>query len=407
MNRLTRATLWAALIAIAEPGIAQPWEFGLALDVTRTYGSGIFHHLESSGRRNIAASGTTVAVVWEDDRDGTPRIYLARKRIDAGEFETATRISGDGEAYEPSVAALSHERFLVAWEEDGHIHARVIAATRLGTTARLTESNAAQASVWAGGNRGYVVSSQREEDFSRIRLLALNVDNKHELTSEADCAVDPAPLQDHQFYPVLTVVGDELVVAWEDRRPGHTIIMASAAALSDMCAFRPPVRISERRRLEKTTYGKGHGVARVALGGFGESDLAAVWADKRNYWHGYDIYGANYISNGRFGANKKVQDEFGDFARQWHVAVAGNSNGTLVAIWDDEREGNTDVMMSWIEDGEWSEDIPVPGASGAGHQNHPTIVLDAESNLHIAWVERADPNAPTRLRYLLGRIAEE
>lgn len=407
MKRLTGLTLSAALLAIAHPGNAEPWEFGQAVDVTSAHGNGIFHHLESSGRRNIAATQSTVALAWEDDHDGAPRIYMARKGLDGERFEPAIRISGDGEAYEPSIAALSQERFLIAWEENEHIHARVISPDGLGATARLSQSEAAQASVWAAGNRAYVAISQRESGFFRIRLLALRVDTENTLISEADCAVDPAPLQDHQFYPVSAVAGDELIVAWEDRRLGHTIIMASAAALTDICGFQPPVRISERRREENSTYGKGHGVARVALVGFGELNLAALWADKRNYWEGYDIYAANYVGKGRFDANTKVQDEFGDFARQWHAAAAGNSEGTLVAIWDDEREGNADVMLSWIEDGKWSEDLPVPGASGAGHQNHPTIALDAKGNLHIAWIERAEPSAPTRLRYLLGRLTPE
>ena len=138
----------------------------------------------------------------------------------------------------------------------------------------------------------------------------------------------------------------------------------------------------------------------------GESAILAAWADKRSYWEGYDIYAAQYRSNGSFGPNTKVQDEFGDFARQWHAAVAGDAARTVVA-WTDEREGKSDIMLSWIENGEWSEDMPVPGASDASHQSHPSIALDAAGNLHLAWVERTETNGPTRLRYQFARATGE
>ncbi len=395
-----------ALIGVAEPGTAQPWQFGETLDVAHEFGTGIFHHLESSGRRNIAISGSTVAVAWEDDHDGTPRVYLALKHVDAGRFDTANQISGNGEAYEPSLAALPDDRFVVAWEEDGRAHARVIGLQRSGPVITLADSEAGQANVSVHGGRIFVLRAQREARFSRIRLHVLRANAAHELSSEVDCAVDPNPLEDHQFYPASAVTTDELIAAWEDRRPGHTIIMASAAKLDDVCTFRPPVRISERRSGEKSEYGKGHGVSRVALGGFGAAPLWAVWADKRHYWEGYDIYAARYEGNGRFGPNIKVQDEFGDFARQWHAAIAGNSDDLLVVAWSDERDGSKDIMLSWSEDGVWSEDMPLPGASGAGQQAHPSVVVDSDGNLHVAWIDRAEENGPTRLRYLFGRIVE-
>ncbi len=63
-------------------------------------------------------------------------------------------------------------------------------------------------------------------------------------------------------------------------------------------------------------------------------------------------------------------------------------------------------MLSWSEDGVWSEDMPLPGASGAGQQAHPSVVVDSDGNLHVAWIDRAEENGPTRLRYLFGRIVE-
>lgn len=406
MNPHTRLAVCTLLLMAAGHGTAAEWQFGPVLAVTQSYASGVFHHLESAGRRNIATSASRVAVAWEDDHDGAPRIYLASKTFDSEGFEPAVRISGAEEGFEPGIVALTSDRFAIAWEEGGAIHARIVAAGRLGAVTRIGDGMSVQVNLSAHDHRVYLLRSQREGRFSRIRLSVLRVEDSFALAPEQDCAVDRVPPVDDQFYPAAVVSDGTLVVAWEDRRPGHTIIMASTARLDDVCTFKAPVRISEPRAGSESGYGKGHGVARVALSGFGEADLMAVWTDKRNYWEGYDIYAAPYVGNGRFGPNVKVQDEFGDFARQWHVAIAGSPDGRLVVAWDDEREGNSDILLSWLENGEWSEDLPLPGASGAGHQTHPSLAMDVAGNLHAAWIERMERGGPSRLRYQFGRATE-
>lgn len=407
MNGRARIGLLFALVLSPVAGNTQPWEFEKPLDVIQNHGPGIFHHLESSGRRNIAVSGDIVAVVWEDDHDGTPRIYLAKKRFDAETFEPPIRISGKGESFEPSIVALSGERFVVAWEEYPTVNARVVSADRLGPVAMLRDMDSSQANVSANGDRIFLLRADREGKFSRIRLHEFLVQSANVLISNKDCAVDGEPPLEDQLYPSSALAGDELVVVWEDRRPGHTIILASASRLNDICTFASPVRVSEPGPKAKSGYGKGHGVSRAALGSFGEASVLAVWADKRQYWEGYDIYAADYLGNSQFGPNSKVQDEFGDFARQWHAAVAGDGAGRLVVAWDDEREENSDVMLSWREGDEWSEDLALPGASGDGEQTHPTIAIDDDGNLHAAWIDRQETGGQTRLRYLFGKTMSD
>ena len=199
-----------------------------------------------------------------------------------------------------------------------------------------------------------------------------------------------------------------MIAAWEDRRPGHTIILASESKVDAVCPFTPPQRISLRpNRGQKMPYGKGHGVARVAMAAYGKSGVLAAWADKRDFREGYDIYAAAWRAAGGFGDNERVQDEFGGVARQWHTTVAGHPDGTLLVAWDDDRDGDTNVMISWHEDGAWSEDTVLPGAGGPGEQAHPSITLDRDGNLHAVWVERDTSDGPTRLRYALGRAVKQ
>lgn len=396
-----RRTLLLGSLLVAAPAFAQPWSFGAPVEVTAAPGPGVFHHLESAGRRSIAASGERIAVIWEDDRSGRPEVYAAIKPVAATGFSGDFRVSTGGEAYEPAVAALGAGRFVAAWEEAGEIVLRVL-GEQPGPPARLGEG--AQPSLDVADGQILAVWAEPDGRASRIRLARVDVLTGDALVPATGCVVDPQPPQAGQLYPAVAGTRDGPLVAWEDRRRGHTVIMWSRGDAG--CRFSPPALLNEVSPKRNLPYGKGYGVARVALARFGPTAVAAVWEDKRDFRNGYDIFAALSAEGHGFGPNHRVQDDFGGNSRQWHAAVAGASDGTLVAAWDDDRDGTSDLWLSWRDGDAWSDDLAVPGASGAGEQSHPTLAVDAEGRLHLAWVARAEVNGPTRLMYLAARPAE-
>ncbi|MCU7846790.1 MAG: hypothetical protein KZQ89_02080 [Candidatus Thiodiazotropha sp. (ex Lucinoma kastoroae)] len=408
MQILITVLLWLTPASLL---LAEPWQFEHAVNVTHAKSStthNIFHHLDSSGRRNIATSTQGVAVTWEDDRDDTPRIYLAFKPDNEDSFKYEVKISGEGEAFEPSLVALANNRFVVAWEENSRIFARMVEFNRelrLGPTSKLNKGTAAQVSLTQHKDSLFALWSERMGRYGQIRSQRLSVNTDGVLEPGTSCPADTVPPTDEQLYPSAVVTDNRLVVAWEDRRPKHTIIMAAAELRGEPCHFSEPIRISDKPESRNLPYGAGHGVSRVALGRFGSEGVFAAWADKRDFRDGYDIWGADFsLSKGEFGTNEKVQDDFGGLSKQRHATVGGHAKGMLVVAWDDEREGNADIMLSWRENGEWSEDWSLPVASGLGQQSNPSIVLDSEGNLHIAWVERNAIGATTRLKYAFGKL---
>ncbi|MCU7843135.1 MAG: hypothetical protein KZQ93_04770 [Candidatus Thiodiazotropha sp. (ex Monitilora ramsayi)] len=399
------------LLAPFSAAFAELWEFESAVDVTAASNGGkanFFHHLDSAGRRNIATNSDGVAITWEDDRDGTPRIYLAYKGLDESAFSREVRLSGEGEAYEPTIIALDRSRYAVAWEENGHVMTRSVSIdgkVELGQVVQLSETAGAQANLTQGNRVAYALWSERASRYGRIRYRPMTVDESGTFQLGEGCYIDPIPPADEQLYPTAAVSGDELIVVWEDRRPKHTIIMAATGQSGKPCQFSEPLRISEKPDGRDLPYGTGHGVSRVALGTFGKEKVFAAWADKRNFRDGYDIWGAEYTPDETgFRTNEKVQDDFSGLSKQRNATVDGHANGLLVVAWSDEREGHTDVMLSWREQGEWSDDWTVSVASGAGHQNNPTIALDDDGNLHVAWVERKAIGGTTRLKYAFGKL---
>ena len=295
----------------------------------------------------------------------------------------------------------------MAWEENEHVYLRVAGPEALGPIVTVSNKMSAQVSLARKGDHILLVFRKQPQRFGRIMLHEYQLVDRLKIQAVNSCRVDPAPPDDDQLYPVVSVLENRVVVAWEDRRPGHTIIMANQSLPGKSCAFEPPVRISEKPPVQRSVqYGTGHGVARVALANYGDRGLFAAWADKRDFREGYDIYGADKQDGNAFGANVRVQDDFGGNYRQWHSTMAGHRDGHLIAVWTDERDGNMDIWFSWLEDGEWSEDLALPGASGPGVQYHPSITMDADGNIHAAWIERDVVGGPTRILYTYGALEQ-
>lgn len=127
MGRLLLCVL--GLLAVV-PATAAPWTFGEKITVAQTSKANTFHHVESSGRKNIAVSGDSVGVIWEDNRGGVPQVYVAFKSIQSSAFEPAWRVSDAAPrahtlpAYEPVIVALGAGRFLMGWEQDSGVWVR-------------------------------------------------------------------------------------------------------------------------------------------------------------------------------------------------------------------------------------------------------------------------------------------
>lgn len=380
-----------ALLAIL-PVLAASGAIADPIDVAPT---GIYHHLDASGRQSLALAGGQVALAWEDSRAGSPRCYLGLKAGAEPGFREYPL--GHGECFDPAVAALDGQRFLLAWEDESGINAAIADAAGPGASVNLGAGS--HASVAAHPVVGaHVAWNAPAGRWQRVWRAPLRVEGRRLRAGKAQAA-DAAPPTDDQSFPALAATEQGVLLAWEDRRHGHTVIYASRSA--DGQAWSAPLRVSGNPTgRAQGDLGRGTGAMRPAVAGFG-ARFAAAWLDKRDFLSGYDVYAA--LSEGAgFAKDVKAQDSFGDAIAQWHVAAAGNRRGDLVAAWDDERDGTSDIWLTRWTAGGYSENFTFPEVSGPARQSDPAIALDEAGNLHLAWVERAaggESNGPTRLRY--------
>lgn len=387
---------WCLLAA----GSAQAgWLFGDRIAVAPVEGANVFQHLDATGRKSLAVSGDIVAAVWEDNRSGSPQAYVAFKSGDQNKFSPATPISSGKSAFAPTVVALSDGRFLAGWEQDENVWVRTLTPQGSGPVVKLGKNGSTQIALGTrDGKTVFAAWCERHGEFNRIMAQELKIDGGRVQRHGQAHSVDRKPPKADQSYPSVAVTADGAVIAWEDRRHQHTILLYSHAERGG--AFSPPRELNEVIK-KSQRYGRGNGVTRVALTAYGDRNVVATWMDKRGEMTGYDIYAAFSHDGGRrFEKNEMVQDEFADNFTQWHPAVAADRDGRIAVAWDDDRDEVLTIFVAWKKPNGWSENLtPPPVSAGEGEKTNPVIALDARGILHLMWLEKATPESPGRVLY--------
>ena len=381
------------LAGLALPAWAD-WQFAEPIDIAPAQ-TGVFHHLDASGRRALAVSADQIALTWEDNRGGAARCYVAIGRPPAiHEFRF-----GQTGCYEPGVTALGNRRFALIWSEAQGIHVALADRQGVESATRIAASGG-QGVLAYRPEQGLIAAwAQPEGRWQRLYAMRLGIHGRR-IAAASPRPIDQAPPQNDQIYPALAAGATGLSIAWEDRRQGHTTIYASRSR--DGSSWAPPTQINQGNQAQ-SNIGRGTGAMRPALAPFGHARIAAVWLDKRDFLAGYDVFAALSENDGaHFGDNIKAQDSFGDAIAQWHAAVAGNQRGDLVVAWDDDRDGNADIWLTWLAPQGFVENSSPSPAHSPASQTDPVVALGPTGDLHLAWIERSQDDS-SRIRYLFGR----
>jgi hypothetical protein len=221
----------------------------------------------------------------------------------------------------------------------------------------------------------------------------------------------------NRWNPAIAVRGDTVAVAWTDfRNYSWDLFAAVSRDGGDSFVVAPPenLRVDDASRID----GKSPGLERLhndpTVDIAGDGTVRVAWTDQAGRRAGcadcpeqrrpdtdiaFAILGpeaTEFSSNVRIddtGDGLKSEDRKG-FSNQWRPSLAEDAaTGRLYAVWQDHRDGNNDIYLSFSEnDGEsWNTNLRVDDTGdGSSNQYSPQIVADAAGKLSVVWQDDRD-----------------
>jgi hypothetical protein len=225
---------------------------------------------------NIAASGDTVHVVWEEQNLGSSEIYYKRS-TDGGlswDWQHDTRISyAEGYSYYPCIA-LSGPLIHLVWSDTrgGDREIYYIRSIDGGESweeeTRLTDDPAKsyEAVVASSGSNVHVAWVKTE--FNLIWQILYKHSPDGGITWEPEVCLSGSSVD--AYNPTIAVSGSDIYVAWNDKRDGNIEIYYIKSTDNGL-NWEPEIRLTDDPA--------DSGLPSIAVSG---SNVHVVWTDSRN-----------------------------------------------------------------------------------------------------------------------------
>jgi hypothetical protein len=255
----------------------------------------------------VADADGRVVVAWEDSRDGASDVYVNVSSDNAASFaagDTRLDVGSDGtNSFLPRLA-MSGDRVYAVWHD--------------------------------------------ERNGARDVLLSASADGGETWSEEPVRLEDDAPGQSDSYSPRVAAVGDRVHVVWQDDRSGGYDVF-HRASMDGGATF------GEELRMDADTPGEAQSYSPV-LTVVGDTVLVG-WEDRRNDpGVGFnDLYYRHSLDGGREWSAEDLRinsNEPGSaYAVELQLLVTGPS---FVAVWADGRFGSRDIFAAVREIGEES-----------------------------------------------------
>ena len=277
----------------------------------------------------VAASGSTVHVVWQDDRDGNPEIYYKRSTNGGTTWSVDTRLTNQVDfSIGPSVA-VSGNIVHVVWQDfrDGNPEIYYKRSTNGGTSwsadMRLTnDPNFRQpASVSASGNFVHIAWMDLRDGNPEIYYKRSTNDgvswlSDTRLTNNTNIST----------VPTVSVSGSNVSLCWVDDRDGNTEIYYKRSTNGGV-SWSSDTRLTNDPNISTSPSIISSGTA-----------IHVVWQDDRDgnneiYYKRSTDNGINWIADFRLTNNAGAS-----------LAPSVSVSGLVVHVaWQDDRDGNSEI----------------------------------------------------------------
>ena len=172
------------------------------------------------------------------------------------------------------------------------------------------------------------------------------------------------------------------IVAWEDYRNGNGDIFAQKLDVSGNRLWAMDVRVN------LDTGSANQWSVTVAADSNGNTVVA--WMDNRS---GDDDIYAQKLDTSRnklWATDVRVNSDSGT-ARQWEPAIAIDQGGNSVIVWYDDRNGDYDIYVQKLDKNGnrlWMSEVRVNSDSELATQVAPAVAVDTNGNAVVVWDDR-------------------
>jgi hypothetical protein len=356
----------------------------------------------------IAVSGSSVYVAWADDRNGNSDVYLNYStdggvNWQASDIRLDTDTAGSALSQYPQIAVFGSSVYVVWYDNrggsddiylnystDGGVNWQV-SDIRLDTdTAGDADSQVPQIAV--SGSSVYAVWQDYRDGCWDIYM-------NYSTDSGAAWQASDVRLDSDVFlagssqYPQIAVSGSNVYAVWEDYRNGSADIYFNFSTDGGVNWQ------AEDIRLDTTPPGTTDSrYPEIAVSG---SNIYVVWEDHRSI--SPDIY-LNYSTNGGVtwqSSDIRLDTDDPGMSDSYEpkIAVSGSS---IYVVWDDSRNGSSDIYLNYSIDGgaTWQgSDIRLDtDTAGADNSWFPRLAVSG-TGVYVAWEDTRDGQRDIYLNY--------
>ncbi len=346
-----------------------------------------------SAEVQIACSGNTVVIVWEDARNGENDIYFQRS-LDGGatwlaqDVRLDQDVAGVGISGDPRIA-VDGSNVYVVWEDD-RTGSRVVyfrgsadGGTTFSDEAAVSNSvgSADRPRMAVAGARVYVVWHDNRDGLQDIYVNASTDRGATWLAADVRLDTDVAGAAT-SFDPAIDCDGDKVYVSWSDTRNGQSDTYFSTSTDAGTTFLATDVR------LDTDTAGATFSF-RTQVTCTADDKVYVVWIDNRTADR--DVFmnvskdgGATWLTD-----DVRIDtDDAGTARSDWVTISATGTN--VYAAWQDNRDGSYDVRFNFSNDNgtTWQAvDMRTDtSAAGASDSRKPKIGHDGDV-VFVVWAD--------------------
>nr|MBN2278398.1 T9SS type A sorting domain-containing protein [candidate division Zixibacteria bacterium] len=333
-----------------------------------------------------ALSGGQYVLVWEDDRNGSRKIYGQLFDGDGNAVGTNRLLVGREDGFnviEPKAVTDGSGGFYLAWRDESS--GKIYAARYNSSMTRIVNPfviNDIPAANYAGP---YDIDNYLDsrlavvwEDYGVANDISLRIFSSSGTALRSVIKINRDSLPANHWAPSVAVnAGGGMAVVWEDYRHGNADIFMQLIN-ADGSYSGPNLGVVEGAYDDSAQY-----MPRVA---FSSRDGYAIsWLDKRGKRQ--EVYVQRYIpGTGLSGTNIKISSN-DSLTTSWDIAMDINSGGNLFLAWASVGLENKILLQKFTTDFALNGSIGTVSAYGTGSRWETVLKVGSSDKMICGWTD--------------------